>query len=48
MKAQWSCLDKVNIELPVNQSYSLLGLPPEKKRVKMSQAGNPALQQYLP
>ena len=41
-------LCNVNIELPVNQAYALLGLSPEKMRIKKSQAGNPALQQYLP
>ena len=47
-KTQWRCFEKGNIELAVNQSHPLPGLPPEKMRIKKSQAGNPALQQYLP
>ena len=38
----------VNIELPFNQAYPLLGLSPERMRIKKTQGGNPALQQYLP
>ena len=48
MKTQWRCFEKVNIELPVNQAYHLLGLSPEKMRIKKSQAGKPVRQQYLP
>ena len=33
------CLEKVNIELPFNQAYPLLGLSPASMRIKKSQAG---------
>ena len=40
-------LTKGKTVLPVNQSHPLLGLSPKKMRIKKSQAGNPALQEYL-
>ena len=38
MKTQRRCFDKGNTVLPVNQSHPLLGLSPEKMRIKKSQA----------
>ena len=48
MKTQRRRFAKGNTVLPVNQSHPRLGLSPEKMSIKKSQAGNPALQQYLP
>ena len=39
---------KFKIDLPYDLVAPLLGLSPENTRVKKTQAGNPALQQYLP
>ena len=44
-KTQCRCFEKGNIELPANQSQALLGLSPEKMRIKKSQAGKPVRQQ---
>ena len=48
MKTEWRSLHKVNIELRFNPAGPLLGLSPEKTKIKKTQASNPALQQYLP
>ena len=48
MKTKYRCFEKGNLELPFNQSQPLLGLSPEKMRIKKSQAGKPVRQQDLP